>query len=177
VESKRERAIWASRHGAATTALAPRARRLSIEEPHGGVLTGPGSQESAFELPIDVHPDDIDRLGHVNNVVYLRWIQDAAIAHWRVLATPAQQSEVAWVVVRHEIDYKRPVRLGDGVVARTWVGLASRNTFERHTEILRTSDRKMVAQARTLWCPVDPATGRPAQVSADIRDRFSTGEA
>lgn len=110
-------------------------------------------------------------------MVYLRWIQDAAIAHWRVLATPAQQTDVAWVVVRHEIDYKRPVRLGEPVVARTWVGLATRNTFERHTEILRTSDRKMVAQARTLWCPVDPETGRPVQVAADIRARFSTGEA
>ena len=168
----------AIRSAATAPALAPRETRLSIEgTAQGGFLTGPGSQANAFELPIAVQPDDIDRLGHVNNVVYLRWIQDAAIAHWRVLATPAQQTEVAWVVVRHEIDYKRPVRLGDGVVARTWVGLASRNTFERHTEIVRTSDGKMLAQARTLWCPVDPGTGRPVHVSADIRARFSTGEA
>ena len=161
--------------GAATApALAPRRTRLSIEGPaQGGSLTSPRSHANAYELPLDVQPDDIDRLGHVNNVVYVRWIQDAAIAHWRVLATPAQQTEVAWVVVRHEIDYKRPARLGDGILARTWVGTASRNTFERHTEILRTSDRKMLVQARTLWCPVDPTTGRPAQVSAEIRARFS----
>ena len=126
-----------------------------------------------FELPIEIRPGDIDRLGHVNNVVYLGWIQDAAIAHWRVLATPEQQAEVAWVVVRHEIDYKRPARLGDRIVARTWVGPATHNTFERRTEILRASDRKVVAQARTLWCPIDPHTGRPVQVSGDIRARFS----
>lgn len=130
----------------------------------------------SFELPIEIRGDDIDRLGHVNNVVYLRWIQDAAIAHWRVLATPEQQTAVAWVVMRHEIDYKRPARLGDGIIARTWVGAASRNTFERHTEILRATDRKVLVQARTLWCPIDPTTGRPVQVSADIRARFSVGE-
>ena len=140
-------------------------------------MAGTSVTSDPYELPIEIRPQDIDRLGHVNNVVYVEWIQAAAIAHWRVLATPAQQAEVAWVVVRHEIDYKRPARPGDGIVARTWVGLASRNTFERHTEILRAADRKVLARARTLWCPVDPKTGRPVPVSSDIRDRFSTGEA
>jgi acyl-CoA thioester hydrolase len=139
-------------------------------------LTSAGKTSDSFELPIEIQSDDIDRLGHVNNVVYLRWVQEAAIAHWRVLATPEQQTTVAWVVVRHEIDYKRPARPGDQVVARTWVGLASRNSFERHTEILRAADRKVLAQARTLWCPIDPQTGRPVQVAPDIRARFSVGE-
>ena len=137
----------------------------------------PGSPTEPFELPIAVQSDDIDRLGHVNNVVYLRWVQEAAIAHWRVLTTPEQRAAVAWVVVRHEIDYKRPARPGDGIVARTWVGLASRNSFERHTEILRAADGKLLARARTLWCPINPATGRPVQVAPDVRARFSTGEA
>ena len=134
-----------------------------------------GAREG-FELPIEIRPDDIDVLGHVNNVVYVRWIQEAAIAHWRVLATPEQQAEVAWVVVRHEIDYKRPARLGDGIIARTWVGAASRNTFERHTEIRRAADGKVVVEARTLWCPIDAQTGRPKQVSAEVRARFSVPE-
>jgi acyl-CoA thioester hydrolase len=131
------------------------------------------AERDAFELPIEIRPDDIDRLGHVNNVVYLGWIQDAAIAHWRVLATPEQQAAVAWVVTRHEIDYQRPARPGDRIVARTWVGPATSNTFERRTEIIRAADRKVLARARTLWCPVDPTTGRPVQVAADIRARFS----
>jgi acyl-CoA thioester hydrolase len=150
----------------------------SIERPAAGrtgVSAGPTSE--SFELPLEIQSHDIDRLGHVNNVVYLGWIQDAAIAHWRVLATPEQQAEVAWVVVRHEIDYKRPARLGDPILARTWVGMASRNTFERHTEILRAADRKVLVRARTLWCPIDPETGKPVQVAAAIRARFSIGEA
>lgn len=126
-----------------------------------------------FALPIQVQEADIDVLDHVNNVIYVRWIQDAAVAHWRVLATPEQQAECAWVVVRHEVDYKRPARLGDALVAETWVGPAEGQMFERHTEIFREKDRKVVVKARTLWCPVDPATGRPKNVSAELRARFS----
>lgn len=126
-----------------------------------------------FTLPIEVRQADIDVLGHVNNVIYVGWIQDVAIAHWRVLATPEQQAECAWVVVRHEIDYQRPARLGDALVAETWVGPAAGQQFERHTEILRAGDRKVIARARTLWCPIDPVTGRPKHVSPELRARFS----
>jgi acyl-CoA thioester hydrolase len=127
-----------------------------------------------FDVPIAVQASDIDQLGHVNNVVYLRWVQDAATAHWFALATPEQRAAVAWVVVRHEIDYKHPAKLGDQVVARTWVGMASARSFERHTEILRGHDGRLLARARTLWCPIDMQTGRPKSVGDDIRQRFST---
>jgi acyl-CoA thioester hydrolase len=80
------------------------------------------------------------------------------------------------VVVRHEIDYKHPAYLGDGIVARTWVGTASRIRFERHTELLRAGDRRLLATARTLWCPIDAVTGRPASVGPDVRARFSAAE-
>jgi acyl-CoA thioester hydrolase len=130
-----------------------------------------------FDVPIAVQASDIDLLGHVNNVVYLRWVQDAATAHWLALATPEQQASVAWVVVRHEIDYRHPAKLGDQVVARTWVGMASARSFERHTEILRGRDGRLLARARTLWCPIDRQTGRPKAVGDDLRQRFSTPSA
>ncbi len=130
-----------------------------------------------FSLPITVQPADIDELGHVNNVVYLRWVQDAATAHWRHAATPEQQAAVAWVVVRHEIDYKHPAVLGDALTAKTWVGPASRRTFERNTAITRDSDGKLVARARTLWVPIDFSTGKVMHVGDDVRARFSIGEA
>lgn len=131
------------------------------------------SSPQTFELPISIGPTDIDVHGHVNNVVYLRWVQDAAVAHWRALTTPEQQASVTWVVVRHEIDYKRPARLEDSIIAATWVGIATNATFERFTEIIRANDRKVLAAARTLWCPIDVKTGRPARVGQDIRERFS----
>ncbi len=128
-----------------------------------------------FELPRDIVPDDIDNLGHVNNVVYLRWVQDVAIAHWSAAATPEQQAEVAWVAIRHEIDYKQAALPGDGIIARTWVGTADSHRFERHTEIVRAADGKLLAKARTLWCPINRATGRLTRVSNAVRERFSTG--
>ena len=116
---------------------------------------------------------DMDANRHVNNVVYLRWVQDIAVAHWRAVASAEHQEKLYWVVLRHEIDYKRAARLGDVIRARTWVGSASRVKFERHTELLRASDHCLLAKARTLWCPIDAATGKPTSVGADVRAAFS----
>ncbi|HTX36951.1 MAG TPA: thioesterase family protein [Bryobacteraceae bacterium] len=128
---------------------------------------------AAFELALAVEPADIDELGHVNNVVYLRWVQEAAGAHWNALALEDDRARLRWIVLRHEIDYKLPAHLGDSIVARTWVGGATRVRFERHTELLRAADRVLLAKALTLWCPIDVRTGRPAAVSAEVRARFS----
>jgi acyl-CoA thioester hydrolase len=127
-----------------------------------------------FEMVIPVLPGDIDEQNHVNNTVYLRWVQDIATAHWRAVASPKAQEAIGWVVLRHEIDYKGPATLGDEVVLCTWVGQATRLTFERFTEICRKSDGRLLSQARTLWCPIDAETGRPVRVSADVRAQFST---
>jgi acyl-CoA thioester hydrolase len=140
-------------------------------------MHAPPTPVEPFSLPILVRPADIDELGHVNNVVYLRWVQDAAIAHWRHAATPEEQSGILWVVARHEIDYKHPAVLGDALTARTWVGAASRRSFERNTAITRDRDGRLLARARTFWVPIDAATGRVMHVGADVRARFSVGEA
>ena len=129
---------------------------------------------SAFEMTVPVLPSDIDEQNHVNNTVYLRWVQDVATAHWRALASAEAQAAIGWVVLRHEIDYKTPATLDDEIVLRTWVGKATRLTFERFTEIRRKSDRQLFSQARTLWCPIDMQNGRPMRVSAEVRAQFST---
>ena len=134
-----------------------------------------------FELLVSVQPEDIDEQEHVNNAVYLRWIQDVATAHWKSLAPDDAQKRIGWVVLRHEIDYKSPANLGDEIVLRTWVGRASRLKFERLTEARRKVcsersqkiDNQLLAQARTLWVPIDRDTGKPTRVSAEVRERFS----
>ena len=131
------------------------------------------ADSGAFELNITVGPGDIDELGHVNNVVYLRWVQDAAVAHWTAIAPAADQQRLLWVVVRHEIDYKQPAFLGDPIIAKTWVGNARRIKFERHTEILRARDRAVLARALTFWCPIDTHTGKLTNVSAEVKALFS----
>jgi acyl-CoA thioester hydrolase len=126
-----------------------------------------------FTLPITVQPGDIDEQGHVNNVVFLRYVQDVATAHWRARAHADDQAALVWVVVRHEIDYKRQAFLGDPLVAETWVGPATRRTFERNTRITHAADGRVVVEARTLWCPLDAVTLRPTEPSAGVRERFA----
>jgi acyl-CoA thioester hydrolase len=127
-----------------------------------------------FEMIIPVLPGDIDEQNHVNNTVYLRWVQDVATAHWRTVASPKAQETIGWLVLRHEIDYKGPATLSDEMVLRTWVGKATRLTFERFTEIRRNRDGRLLSEARTLWCPIDAQTGRPVRVSEEVRSQFST---
>lgn len=125
-------------------------------------------------MTVAVQAEDIDAQEHVNNTVYLRWVQDVAVAHWRAIASAEAQEAIGWVVLRHEIDYKTPALLGDDVLLRTWVGKATRATFERHTEIRRGSDDQLLCQARTLWVPIRSVNGKPVRVSEEIRKQFST---
>jgi len=127
-----------------------------------------------FELHLVVQPSDLDELAHVNNVVYVKWMQDVAVAHWRSLAPDGARDTVAWVARRHEIDYLSAAVLGDELVLRTWVGEARGLTFERHTEVVRADDRSVIVRALTQWVPVDPRSGRPRRVSAEVRALFST---
>ena len=127
-----------------------------------------------FDMSVAVLPGDIDLQNHVNNTVYLRWVQDVATAHWQALASREAQETIAWVVLRHEIDYKAPAALGDKIILRTWVGKATRLTFERFTEIRRDGDGQLLSTARTLWCPINAQTGRPTRVSPEVRSQFST---
>jgi acyl-CoA thioester hydrolase len=129
-----------------------------------------------FEMPIRVEPADIDALGHVNNIVYLRWVQDVSKAHWFAAAPPEDQAGLVWMVVRHEIDYLAPAVADDELILRTWVGAAAGLRFDRHTEILRAADRNLLAKAKTVWVPIDQATGRPKRVSERVRKMFSVPE-
>src|SRR5437016_8247599 len=113
---------------------------------------------------VSVLPTDIDEQNHVNNTVYLRWVQDVATAHWKSLASAEAQNAIGWVVLRHEIDYRASASLGDQIILRTWVGEASRLKFERFTEICRKIDKQLLSQARTLWVPIDSRTGKPTRV-------------
>jgi|SRR4030095_5820886 acyl-CoA thioester hydrolase len=126
-----------------------------------------------FEMTVPVLPGDIDEQNHVNNTVYLRWVQEVATAHWQAIASNEAQKGIRWVVLRHEIDYKAPACPGDDVVLRTWIGKAARLTFERFTEILRSNDSQLLSTARTLWCPINAQTGRPVRVPAEVREQFS----
>ena len=125
-----------------------------------------------FEMPLQPQPADIDELGHVINIVYVRWIQELASAHWGSITSRDERAELAWVVVRHEIDYKAAALLGDALLGRTWVGDQTAATCVRHTEIARAGDGRLLMAARTTWCAIRPADGRLRRIPDAIRARF-----
>ena len=126
---------------------------------------------AAFEQSIKPQPGDIDELGHVNNGVYVRWIQDIAAAHWQAAAQPEHVDRVVWVVTRHEIDYRAPSLPGETLTIRTWVGVPKGARFDRFVEIAG-PDGKIRVSAVTTWALIDRGTRRPMRVTADIAAPF-----
>jgi acyl-CoA thioester hydrolase len=121
-----------------------------------------------FELPIVASESDIDELGHVNNAVWVQWIQQVAVAHWAATADAAHVDAYIWVVVRHEIDYLRAAFAGDRMMARTWVGDAPKGArFDRHMEFVG-PDGKILVRAKTQWAIIDKANNRPIRVPPDV---------
>jgi acyl-CoA thioester hydrolase len=125
-----------------------------------------------FERRITATEADVDELGHVNNAVWVRWIQDMATAHWEAVAPAAHREAYVWVVTRHEIDYLRAVLPGETVTGRTWVGGAPKGArFDRHVEFVG-ADGKPRVRARTTWAILDKATGRPLRVPPEVAAPF-----
>jgi acyl-CoA thioester hydrolase len=123
---------------------------------------------SAFELEFTAAPEHIDELGHVNNAVWVQWIQQIAVAHWHSVADPAHDEAYFWVVTRHEIDYLRAAFEGDRIVGKTLVGDAPKGArFDRHVEFTG-ADGKTCVRAKTSWAIIDRAAGRPIRVPAEV---------
>lgn len=123
-------------------------------------------------FPVDAA--DIDELGHVNNIVYLRYAQDIATTHWRARASAEMVDAFVWVVLRHEADYRAPLLLGDEVEVRTWVDDAPRGAaWARFVEIYKTGAAKPAAQIKSNWAMLDATTRRLRRVLPDLAARFS----
>jgi acyl-CoA thioester hydrolase len=123
-----------------------------------------------FEHLLIVKAEDIDRQGHVNNVRYLRWIQDIAVAHWLSRATDEQQAQIVWVVMRHEIDYLCPAFENEEIIVGTWVGEPQGAKWERFTEIRRGD--KILVKAKSIWVALDSKRLRPRRVDSKLIETF-----
>lgn len=122
-------------------------------------------------FPVDAA--DIDELGHVNNIVYLRYAQEIAIAHWRTRASEEMVAGYVWMVMRHEVDYRAQLALGDEVEVRTWVDDAPHGaTWARFVDIYKAGADKPSAQIKSNWCILDAQTRRIRRVPAELVGRF-----
>jgi len=126
------------------------------------------TRQPAFEISFTAGPQHIDELGHVNNAVWVQWMEDVATTHWRSVADPNHQERYVWVVVRHEIDYLRAVVAGERITARTWAGDRPRGAkFDRHIEFVG-EDGKVRVRSRTDWAIIDKQSGRPIRVPPEV---------
>ena len=126
-----------------------------------------------FELIFTAAPEHIDELGHVNNAVWVQWMEQVAVAHWRSVADAEHQDAYFWVVVRHEIDYLRAVLEGERITARTWVGDNLKGAkFDRHIEFVG-EDGKARVRSRTDWAIIDKASGRPIRIPPQVVAPFT----
>lgn len=128
--------------------------------------------ENPFRLHIQVKPEDIDDLNHVNNVVYLQYVQDVASAHWEKIAPSDFRKSFSWVVLRHEIDYKASAVLGDEIIAETWVSSCEGPRSDRHVELYHATTRKLLVKAKTTWVLLDATSKRPRRIEHDIQNLF-----
>ena len=128
----------------------------------------PQAPTHSFSHDFLVPESAIDALGHANNVEYVRWVQDVAGAHWLAICPPAGRDQYVWVVREHRIRYKQPAFAGDVLRATTWVGETSGATSLRLTHLSRLSDGKLLCEAETTWVLLDPRSGRPVRVTAEM---------
>lgn len=123
-----------------------------------------------FSHSFSVAAEDIDAQKHVNNVAYVRWIQDVAVAHWFSIASERIRQKYTWVVLRHEIDYKKQAFENEEITVETWVGEPTRISWERFTEIKRGAD--LLVKARSVWCLIDRETAKPARITSELKELF-----
>lgn len=132
----------------------------------------PREDREVFVVPLTIRPEHIDANGHVNNVVYVGWLQDAGTAHWKARFDAETRARWSWVALRHEIDYLRGIGPDEtGVVARTWVGDPQGPRFNRYVRI-EDGQGRLCAQGVSEWCLVDATTLRPQRIPATMLPSF-----
>lgn len=130
---------------------------------------------STYSKNITIPPTAIDENGHVNNVVYVQWMQDIAVEHYASLGgIEAQGADSTWVVRQHSIEYLLPAFAGEEIEIRTWVENIRKVRSLRKYEFVRMSDGKVLVKGETDWVFVDVKTGSPKAVPGEVERVFGT---
>lgn len=125
-----------------------------------------------FEQAITINQQDIDVQGHVNNITYLKWVQDVAIAHWNSVSTDKMKDHLLWVVSRHEIDYLKSAYMDSNLIAKTWVAEPNGAQSDRFVNICDASNDSIIAKIKTTWYLLDAQSKKPKRIDNEITNVF-----
>ena len=125
----------------------------------------------SYSMTTEVLPEHIDTLGHVNNVQYLYWVQDAAHNHWEALIQNIDKPLGVWVVRSHSITYKQAALEGDKLTLKTYVKQSRGVLSERIVEIFN-AEQKLLAICSTQWCYINPINQKPEMIPNTVLELF-----
>lgn len=129
------------------------------------------SRGDAFDL--HAVSADIDHMGHVNNAVYLSWVQDVVVKHWASKASDAELRTHLWIALKHEITYRRPAFLTDDLYA-TIIATGISGARAMFDTVIRRGD-EVIADVKSVWCCLDASTRRPMRIARGLAQRFLVG--
>ena len=126
--------------------------------------------QAIYHHPIGILPGDIDHMGHVNNSVYLKWVQEAVVRYWERMAPSEAVAGHLWVALKHEISYRRPAFLEDMVVADV-IAEKMHGARAFFTTVVRRGE-DVIAEVKSIWCCLDATTRKPSRLARDVTGRF-----
>lgn len=126
-----------------------------------------------FSKTFTALPEHIDVMGHVNNAVWVQWVQDMATAHWDAAARAEDQAAFVWLVIRHEIDYRGNISVSETVTGETWIPDGAQGAKSTRRVEFTDGTGKVIVSANTTWAMLDRESGRLARVRPDVMAPFA----
>ena len=125
-----------------------------------------------MEKEITVSKNDLDDLNHVNNIIYIRWIQEIAKFHWESLVSNDIRKNYYWVLLEHQIKYLHPAFLGDKIKIKTYIEKTGGIKSNRIVEIYNTDTNILIVKSKTIWCLINAKSNKPSRITDEIRQAF-----
>ena len=126
-----------------------------------------------LEQEITVSKNDLDDLNHVNNVVYVNWIQEIAKNHWNVLVSDEIKENYYWVLLEHNIKYLHSALLNEKIIIKTYIEETKGVKSSRIVEIFNKGTNQLLVTSKTIWCLINAKTNKPSRINDEIRKAFS----
>ena len=126
-----------------------------------------------LEKEITVSKNDLDDLNHVNNVIYIHWVQEIAKEHWKSLVSNEIIKNYYWVLLEHQIKYLNPALLNDKIMIKTYIEKTEGIRSNRIVEIYNSNNDKLLVKSKTIWCLINAKTNKPNRITDEIRKAFN----